>query len=101
MSKQFWNKYKNKCSYPQREASLQYWILYFQVSPPGEEDIACVLSELSGGRIAEACKRAQEVGDHRLSLLIAQAAGATAPRHMLSKQMDQWRDKQACEEFFW
>jgi len=56
-----------------------------------------VLSELSGGRIAEACKRAQEAGDHRLSLLIAQAAGPMPPRQMLRKQMEQWKDKEVSE----
>jgi hypothetical protein len=56
-----------------------------------------VLSELSGGRVGEACRRAQEVGDYRLSLLIAQAASATTPRHMLARQMEQWRDRKVSE----
>ena len=52
-----------------------------------------VLSHLTGRQVAEACARAQDgARDHRLALLIAQAAGSQAHRHMLRKQLQQWHD---------
>ena len=51
-----------------------------------------IFSYLSGRNISEACTIAQESGDHRLALLMAQAAGSQIPRHMLAQQLDGWAE---------
>ena len=35
---------------------------------------------------------AQESGDHRLALLLAQAAGSHIPRQMIQKQLANWEE---------
>ncbi|XP_067841675.1 nuclear pore complex protein Nup98-Nup96 isoform X2 [Heptranchias perlo] len=49
-----------------------------------------VFSYLTGKRISEACKLAQQSGDHRLALLLAQAAGGHQVRELLSIQLADW-----------
>lgn len=50
------------------------------------------MSCLTGHDISEACNLAQQSGDHRLALLLAQAAGNFIPRQMISRQLSEWGD---------
>ncbi|XP_078078802.1 nuclear pore complex protein Nup98-Nup96 isoform X2 [Mustelus asterias] len=52
--------------------------------------VDAVFSYLTGKRISEACKLAQQSGDHRLALLLAQAAGGHQVRELLSMQLADW-----------
>ncbi|XP_067889099.1 nuclear pore complex protein Nup98-Nup96 isoform X2 [Heterodontus francisci] len=52
--------------------------------------VDAVFSYLTGKRIGEACKLAQQSGDHRLALLLAQAAGGFQVRELLSLQLADW-----------
>nr|XP_040038082.1 nuclear pore complex protein Nup98-Nup96 isoform X3 [Gasterosteus aculeatus aculeatus] len=49
-----------------------------------------VFSYLTGNRISEACRLAQREGDHRLSLLLSQAAGSQYCRDLLGLQLADW-----------
>ena len=51
-----------------------------------------ILAYLSGRQISEACSLAQGVGDDRLALLLAQAAGSDAPRQMVAVQLAKWAE---------
>uniref|UniRef100_A0A8C9VDT0 Nuclear pore complex protein Nup98-Nup96 n=1 Tax=Scleropages formosus TaxID=113540 RepID=A0A8C9VDT0_SCLFO len=68
-----------------------------------EEEVACsqhrshieaVFSYLTGHRISEACRLAQKSGDHRLSLLLSQAAGSQYSRELLAMQLADWHQMQ-------
>ncbi|XP_064414128.1 nuclear pore complex protein Nup98-Nup96 isoform X2 [Latimeria chalumnae] len=69
-----------------------------------EREVACssqsshveaVFSCLTGRRIDEACKLAQCAGDHRLALLLSQAAGSQPARGLLAMQLVDWNSLQA------
>ncbi|XP_029957299.1 nuclear pore complex protein Nup98-Nup96 isoform X2 [Salarias fasciatus] len=49
-----------------------------------------IFSYLTGNRISEACRVAQKEGDHRLSLLLSQAAGSQYSRDLLALQLADW-----------
>ena len=49
---------------------------------------------MSGLKISEACELAQESGDHRLALLIAQSAGSVPSRQLLIGQLYKWHEQQ-------
>uniref|UniRef100_A0A3P9IE46 Nuclear pore complex protein Nup98-Nup96 n=1 Tax=Oryzias latipes TaxID=8090 RepID=A0A3P9IE46_ORYLA len=49
-----------------------------------------IFSYLTGNRISEACRLAQKEGDHRLSLLLSQAAGSQMCRDLLGLQLADW-----------
>ncbi|XP_077402724.1 nuclear pore complex protein Nup98-Nup96 isoform X2 [Vanacampus margaritifer] len=49
-----------------------------------------VFSYLTGNRISEACRLAQKEGDHRLALLLSQAAGSQYGRELLALQLADW-----------
>ncbi|XP_068600169.1 nuclear pore complex protein Nup98-Nup96 [Brachionichthys hirsutus] len=53
-----------------------------------------VFSCLTGNRIGEACRLAQQEGDHRLSLLLSQAAGSQYSRDLLALQLADWNQMQ-------
>ncbi|XP_078401075.1 nuclear pore complex protein Nup98-Nup96 isoform X1 [Cetorhinus maximus] len=57
--------------------------------------VEAVFSYLTGKRISEACRLAQQSGDHRLALLLAQAAGGHEVRELLSMQLADWNHLQA------
>ncbi|CAN9501252.1 unnamed protein product [Ophioblennius macclurei] len=49
-----------------------------------------IFSYLTANRISEACRLAQKEGDHRLSLLLSQAAGSQFSRDLLALQLADW-----------
>ncbi|XP_061558364.1 nuclear pore complex protein Nup98-Nup96 isoform X1 [Phycodurus eques] len=53
-----------------------------------------VFSYLTGNRISEACRLAQKEGDHRLALLLSQAAGSQYNRELLALQLADWNRTQ-------
>uniref|UniRef100_A0A8C2XMT0 Nuclear pore complex protein Nup98-Nup96 n=1 Tax=Cyclopterus lumpus TaxID=8103 RepID=A0A8C2XMT0_CYCLU len=53
-----------------------------------------VFSYLTGNRVSEACRLAQKEGDHRLSLLLSQAAGSQYCRDLLALQLTDWNRMQ-------
>ncbi|XP_019747531.1 nuclear pore complex protein Nup98-Nup96 isoform X2 [Hippocampus comes] len=53
-----------------------------------------VFSYLTGNRISEACRLAQKEGDHRLALLLSQAAGSQYGRELLALQLADWNRTQ-------
>ncbi|XP_061846102.1 nuclear pore complex protein Nup98-Nup96 isoform X2 [Colius striatus] len=54
-----------------------------------------VFSCLTGKRIGEACRLAQQAGDHRLALLLSQLAGSQPVRDLLTMQLVDWHRLQA------
>ncbi|KAJ0169575.1 hypothetical protein K1T71_014760, partial [Dendrolimus kikuchii] len=58
---------------------------------------ASVWTLLLGGRVLEACRVARENGDLNMAILIAQAAGDTAFRSLVSRQLSQWRECDALQ----
>ncbi|NXD87632.1 NUP98 protein, partial [Halcyon senegalensis] len=52
--------------------------------------IEAVFSCLTGKRIGEACRLAQQSGDHRLALLLSQLAGSQPVRDLLIMQLVDW-----------
>ncbi|XP_068276497.1 nuclear pore complex protein Nup98-Nup96 isoform X2 [Nyctibius grandis] len=57
--------------------------------------VEAVFSCLTGKRIGEACKLAQQSGDHRLALLLSQLAGSQPVRDLLTMQLVDWHRLQA------
>ncbi|NXA43427.1 NUP98 protein, partial [Eudromia elegans] len=57
--------------------------------------VDAVFSCLTGRRIGEACKLAQQSGDHRLALLLSQLAGSQPIRDLLTMQLVDWHRLQA------
>ncbi|XP_039601644.1 nuclear pore complex protein Nup98-Nup96 isoform X1 [Polypterus senegalus] len=55
-----------------------------------ENHLDAIYSYLTGNHISEACKLAQQCVDHRLSLLLSQAAGSQGIRELLSMQLVDW-----------
>uniref|UniRef100_A0A8C4RUE3 Nuclear pore complex protein Nup98-Nup96 n=1 Tax=Erpetoichthys calabaricus TaxID=27687 RepID=A0A8C4RUE3_ERPCA len=55
-----------------------------------ENHLDAIYSYLTGNHISEACKLAQQSVDHRLSLLLSQAAGSQGIRELLSMQLVDW-----------
>ncbi|XP_068436301.1 nuclear pore complex protein Nup98-Nup96 isoform X3 [Clinocottus analis] len=53
-----------------------------------------VFSYLTGNRVSEACQLAQKQGDHRLALLLSQAAGSQYCRDLLALQLADWNRMQ-------
>ncbi|NXI48323.1 NUP98 protein, partial [Galbula dea] len=56
--------------------------------------IGAVFSCLTGKRIGEACRLAQDSGDHRLALLLSQLAGSQPVRDLLTMQLVDWHSLQ-------
>ncbi|NXF89899.1 NUP98 protein, partial [Eubucco bourcierii] len=54
-----------------------------------------VFSYLTGKRVGEACRLAQQSGDHRLALLLSQLAGSQPVRDLLTMQLVDWHRLQA------
>ncbi|XP_063162102.1 nuclear pore complex protein Nup98-Nup96 [Candoia aspera] len=54
-----------------------------------------VFSYLTGKQIGNACRLAQQSGDHRLSLLLSQLAGSQEVRELLALQLADWYQLQA------
>ncbi|XP_009989585.1 PREDICTED: nuclear pore complex protein Nup98-Nup96 [Tauraco erythrolophus] len=57
--------------------------------------VEAVFSCLTGKRIGEACRLAQQSGDHRLALLLSQLAGSQPVRDLLTMQLVDWHRLQA------
>lgn len=76
----FWKKF---------ESVSRSHVVTFQ----GQNHVIAVMSLLSGHQVSAACRLAQESRDHRLALLIAQAAGANFPRKLLAQQLHNWGDQ--------
>ncbi|KAM9247527.1 nuclear pore complex protein Nup98-Nup96 isoform 3-T3 [Leptosomus discolor] len=57
--------------------------------------VEAVFSCLTGRRIGEACRLAQQSGDHRLALLLSQLAGSQPVRDLLTMQLVDWHRLQA------
>ncbi|XP_063041599.1 nuclear pore complex protein Nup98-Nup96 isoform X2 [Engraulis encrasicolus] len=53
-----------------------------------------IFSYLTGYKISQACKLAQQSGDHRLSLLLSQAAGLPFNQELLALQLTDWNRMQ-------
>ncbi|KAM6342136.1 nuclear pore complex protein Nup98-Nup96 isoform 2-T3 [Podargus strigoides] len=60
-----------------------------------DNHIEAVFSCLTGKRIGEACRLAQQSGDHRLALLLAQLTGSQPVRDLLTMQLVDWHRLQA------
>ncbi|XP_071847086.1 nuclear pore complex protein Nup98-Nup96-like isoform X3 [Apostichopus japonicus] len=58
-------------------------------------NIEAVFSLLTGHQIAEACEVAQQSGDHRLALLLAQAGSTREARQLVTAQLVDWRELEA------
>ncbi|KAL8559558.1 hypothetical protein ACOMHN_018721 [Nucella lapillus] len=56
-----------------------------------------IVSHLSGAQVSEACSLAQDAGDDRLALLLAQAAGSDIARQMVAVQLAKWAEMGATE----
>ncbi|XP_062983422.1 nuclear pore complex protein Nup98-Nup96 isoform X2 [Elgaria multicarinata webbii] len=54
-----------------------------------------VFSYLTGKQIGEACRLAQQSGDHRLALLLSQLVGSQEVRELLALQLADWQQLQA------
>ncbi|XP_043928758.1 nuclear pore complex protein Nup98-Nup96 [Protopterus annectens] len=57
--------------------------------------IEAVFSYLTGQQISEACSLLQQSDDHRLALLVSQAAGSQTARELLTMQLVDWHGLQA------
>uniref|UniRef100_A0A8V5GP24 Nuclear pore complex protein Nup98-Nup96 n=1 Tax=Melopsittacus undulatus TaxID=13146 RepID=A0A8V5GP24_MELUD len=57
--------------------------------------VEAVFSCLTGRRIGEACRLAQQSDDHRLALLLSQLAGSQPVRDLLTMQLVDWHRLQA------
>ncbi|NXK46486.1 NUP98 protein, partial [Chauna torquata] len=60
-----------------------------------DNHVEAVFSCLTGRRIGEACRLAQQSGDHRLALLLSQLAGSQPIRDLLTMQLVDWHRLQA------
>uniref|UniRef100_A0A3B3T4H9 Nuclear pore complex protein Nup98-Nup96 n=1 Tax=Paramormyrops kingsleyae TaxID=1676925 RepID=A0A3B3T4H9_9TELE len=60
----------------------------------GRSHVEAVFSYLTGHCVSEACRLAQKSGDHRLSLLLSQAAGLQCTRDLLAMQLVDWQRMQ-------
>ncbi|XP_062423496.1 nuclear pore complex protein Nup98-Nup96 isoform X5 [Rhea pennata] len=60
-----------------------------------DNHVEAVFSCLTGKRISEACRLAQQSGDHRLALLLSQLAGSQPIRDLLTMQLVDWHRLQA------
>ena len=58
-----------------------------------------ILAYLSGRQISEACSLAQDAGDDRLALLLAQAAGSDLTRQMVAVQLAKWAEMEVRGNF--
>ncbi|OWF51062.1 Nuclear pore complex protein Nup98-Nup96 [Mizuhopecten yessoensis] len=58
--------------------------------------LPAVLAHLSGNQISEACSLAQVSSDHRLALILAQAAGSHLPRQLVEGMLNEWMELEAC-----
>ncbi|XP_025085972.1 nuclear pore complex protein Nup98-Nup96-like [Pomacea canaliculata] len=54
--------------------------------------LQAIIAHLSGRQISEACQVAQNAGDDRLALLLAQAAGSSVVRQMVMVQLAKWAE---------
>ncbi|XP_030055686.1 nuclear pore complex protein Nup98-Nup96 isoform X2 [Microcaecilia unicolor] len=60
-----------------------------------ESHTEAVFSYLTGARISEACRLAQQSGDHRLALLLSQQMGSQQVKDLLAMQLVDWNKLQA------
>ncbi|XP_006032139.1 nuclear pore complex protein Nup98-Nup96 isoform X2 [Alligator sinensis] len=60
-----------------------------------DNHIEAVFSYLTGKRISEACRLAQQSGDYRLALLLSQLVGSQEVRELLTMQLVDWHRLQA------
>ncbi|XP_019903834.2 nuclear pore complex protein Nup98-Nup96 isoform X2 [Esox lucius] len=60
----------------------------------GGGHVEAIFSYLTGHRISDACRLAQKSGDHRLALLLSQAAGSQFGRELLVLQLADWNRMQ-------
>ncbi|XP_036603753.1 nuclear pore complex protein Nup98-Nup96 isoform X1 [Trichosurus vulpecula] len=60
-----------------------------------DNPVEAVFSYLTGKRISEACRLAQQSGDHRLALLLSQLGGSQPVRELLTMQLVDWHGLQA------
>lgn len=58
-------------------------------------NIEAVFSLLTGHQISQACQVAQQSGDHRLALLLAQAGGTREARQLVAAQLVDWKELEA------
>ncbi|XP_036379424.1 nuclear pore complex protein Nup98-Nup96 [Megalops cyprinoides] len=89
----------------ERRRSFSAWLAH-SAAPRVEQDVEevalsqhkshvdAIFSYLTGHRVSEACKLAQKSGDHRLSLLLSQAAGSHYSRELLAMQLVDWNRMQ-------
>uniref|UniRef100_A0A1A7XNB2 Nuclear pore complex protein Nup98-Nup96 n=1 Tax=Iconisemion striatum TaxID=60296 RepID=A0A1A7XNB2_9TELE len=82
----------------QRRRAISSWLSH-GASHRVEEEVSlsgkgrttdAIFSFLTGGCISKACQLAQKEGDHRLSLLLAQAMGSQFCRDLLALQLTDW-----------
>ena len=66
---------------------------FLQFFLQGRSHLQSALSYMSAHRVSEACALVQESGDHRLALVLAQAAGSDILRKMLTKQLANWEEQ--------
>ncbi|BFZ15130.1 hypothetical protein BsWGS_18167 [Bradybaena similaris] len=89
-----------------RREALSQWLSDASLAKVAAEMEACsvintdshlkaVFSKLTVREISEACMLAQRGRDHRLALVLAQAAGNTVTRQMVSMQLDKWAELDA------
>ncbi|XP_041462451.1 nuclear pore complex protein Nup98-Nup96-like isoform X3 [Lytechinus variegatus] len=57
--------------------------------------VEAIFALLTGRQINEACLKAQESGDHRLALLLAQAGATHEARHLVGTQLIHWEQLRA------
>ena len=57
--------------------------------------VEAIFALLTGQQINEACLRAQESGDHRLAMLLAQAGATHETRHLVTSQLIHWEQLRA------
>uniref|UniRef100_A0A0B7B1H5 Nuclear pore complex protein Nup98-Nup96 n=1 Tax=Arion vulgaris TaxID=1028688 RepID=A0A0B7B1H5_9EUPU len=62
-----------------------------------DSHMKAVFSKLTVREISEACMLAQRGRDHRLALLLAEAAGNTITRQMISMQLSRWAELDASQ----
>lgn len=66
-------------------------LLFLTLQQP-DGHLQAIIAHLSGRQISEACQVAQNAGDDRLALLLAQAAGSSVVRQMVMVQLAKWAE---------
>ncbi|KAL0994355.1 hypothetical protein UPYG_G00121060 [Umbra pygmaea] len=86
----------------QRRRSFSAWLSHSATQRIEQEvgvnqrggHVDAIFSYLTGHRISDACRLAQKSGDHRLALLLSQAAGSQYSRELLALQLADWNRMQ-------